>query len=303
MKKLVKVLLIAILTLIATKISAQQVINFYASEPPYNVLTKADVDAILDAEWDGGEFVAEISPEITVIGESAFFAYHSTDSNLANPINQYLVVVNAPNVKTIEYAAFSSCYGLTKIYFPEVINIGEWAFYSCSNLDSVDLPKVTEVRDYAFLSCYGLSLISFGLGFLEPTKINFGEAVISDGFSMYVDLVLSQYVLPLPNLADREWQSYFVDYPGNEHYVWRSITIKYVGIKEEKPVIFCNMEQNVFYIYSDDIVAKELYDILGRKVKSYNNERIIDLNDLPSSVYFLKCFDSKTTKYIKLIRF
>ena len=63
--------------------------------------------------------------------------------------------------KSINYAAFSGCSGLTEVVIPNTVtSIGESAFSSCDNLTEIIIPdSVTTIGNYAFRDCTSLSSI------------------------------------------------------------------------------------------------------------------------------------------------
>ncbi|MBQ5895139.1 MAG: leucine-rich repeat domain-containing protein [Bacteroidaceae bacterium] len=65
------------------------------------------------------------------------------------------------SIKSIGYAAFGDCSGLTSIEIPNsVTSIGEWAFYDCSGLTSVVIGNsVTSIGYEAFYGCTRLKTI------------------------------------------------------------------------------------------------------------------------------------------------
>ena len=263
-------ILIAVLLTTATNLLAQQVIEFKALSAPFHILTKADVDAILDAEWNGGEFIAEIDPEITVIGNSAFAGY------------KYLVKANTNNVETLDTAAFSNCWALKKI----------------------ELPLVTTVKHEA-LAYSRFNLVSIGLGFIIPTNIFFEERVFVEWTTTDYDLVISEFALPAPDLVNNIWQDYGGDtsfYPYPYPYIWKSITI-YSNVEEdEEKKIILYLGNNTYYIDSDDILEFELFDLLGNQIQKYNDAKIIDINHLPTGIYFIQGSNRKRIKFGKLVR-
>ena len=337
--KILTKLIIAVLILTAGNVlNAQQVINFYALEEPYHILTKADVDAILGAEWDGSDFVAEISPEIMVIAGESFCGLD--DDVYGNPINKYLVKVNGPNVTEIEPMAFAfceildsiyfpkveiisrnafiHCYALTKIYLPEVRIIYPNAFLYCYNLDSIILLKVTEIQHNVF-RLSNIRFASFGLGLNEPTNIKFGQAVFYYEYTPNADLVLSNYVIPAPNLENNTWQSTTDPYHvGIILYEWKSITLE-KGIKEE----IKNYSIDVYPIPAKDFVTVRLElenscnvriticDISGKEISEIGNEfadeglfiKTINIEHLNKGVYFLKFFIDGNYIAKKVIRY
>ena len=54
------------------KIAAQQIIEFEALSELFHILKQEDVNKTLDEKWEGGDFIALISDDVTEIGKSAF---------------------------------------------------------------------------------------------------------------------------------------------------------------------------------------------------------------------------------------
>ncbi|MCL2040024.1 MAG: leucine-rich repeat protein [Bacteroidetes bacterium] len=321
-----KTLLIAgLMILAATKISAQQVINFYASEPPYNVLTKADVDAILEAEWDGGDFVAEISSEITVIDEYAFIAEDIWSYyQYVNPINLYMVEVNATNVKLILREAFFGCKNLISVSFPLVEQIDVFVFAWCESLTSVDFPIIDFMYWGVFINCKNLTSVSFGTGFKVPTTIYTGNFVFGsrEGYEEYyvygptltpnIDLILGVYVLPECDTILNTWKEYAIPLPSWEYvdYIWKSITIKRVGITEKKHNFLIDAYPNPttdfitlkFEMESNSNIKIILCDVLGIELMNIYNGYVaegsfiktINVEHLNKDAYFFAILTDKS---------
>ena len=240
---------------------AQQTIFFEALLPPYNILTREDVEVILAEEWDGDEFIADISPDVTVIGKMAFFG------------NNYLVKANTNNVETLDTGAFAFC----------------------TELKILELPVVIRLEKFVFDFCYNISVIAFGTEFTAPTHIYFESGIFIEGtipnthITNKIDLILGEFVLPKPDIEKREWQSYYGDQllPDKDPYYWKSIKI-FVGVEDkiENENIFC-IGKNIYSV-NDVSTTLELYDIMGNKLATFNNQDIIDLNDIKTSgTYFL----------------
>ena len=256
---------------------AQQVIEFYSLSGS-NTLTQEDVNTILENEWLGAEFSAKIHDDITVIGKGAFIA--DVDFNNGNPINKYLVNINTNNVEMLDTLAFAFCGKL---------------------LDTIELPAVTKIMTGAFSGTF-CSTMFFGEKFTTTTEIIFEEIVFMDGWTTVIDLVLSEYVTPAPDLTKREWQDYMGTDANNYFPLkWKSITI-FSGISQEldNTKIYC-LSDNTYYIDKDNISALLLFDVLGNQLRKYD-DNFVDLNNFPSSVYFLKCFVGKRIKTFKIIK-
>jgi len=111
-------------------------------------------------------------------------------------------------------------------------------------------------------------------------------------------------VLPAPDLENNFWQkTTWDDYnPWGPpiDYCWKKIDI-YVGIEEKTEIInIMQIDKNIYYVTSDDVVNFSLFDVSGRPWRYFRNERIIDLNDLQVGIYFL--VDNNNQNKIKLIK-
>lgn len=76
------------------------------------------------------------------------------------PINTSITIKDG--TKSINYAAFSGCKGLTEVVIPNTVtSIGESAFSGCDNLTEIIIPdSVTTIGNYAFRDCTSLSSIT-----------------------------------------------------------------------------------------------------------------------------------------------
>jgi hypothetical protein len=223
-----------------------------------------------------------------------------------------LTSIYAPNVTEIGAYAFSNVVNLVSVDMPLVIKIKNNAFEVCNKLTTINFPLVNEIEKFAFKSCYALTSVSFGTGFTEPTEIKFDEYVFHYYLYItpYINLTLGEFVLPKPNLTCKIWYSTndTTPIPHPEFkgiYVWKSITIEPVGIVEEVEEVennnIYNLRNNKYIL--ENIEHAELYDMTGRLIRKYNNEYLIDLNDLLNGFYLLKYSTSdnkiKTKKIIK----
>jgi len=282
MQKIILTLkILATFLLVAINLNAEQEILFYSLSGS-NILTQEDVNKILEEEWLGDVFTAKIHDDITVIGKKAFSGngYLPNPNPDGNPINKYLVNINTNNVEMLDTLAFAFCGKL---------------------LDTIELPAVTKIMTGAFSGTF-CSTMFFGEKFTTTTEIIFEEIVFMDGWTTVIDLVLSEYVTPAPDLTKREWQDYMGTDANNYFPLkWKSITI-FSGISQEldNTKIYC-LSDNTYYIDKDNISALLLFDVLGNQLRKYD-DNFVDLNNFPSSVYFLKCFDGKRIKTFKLIK-
>ena len=159
---------------------------------------------------------------------------------------------------------------------------------------------VTLIDSGAFYPGYELISASFGTNFTEPTEIKFGDAVFNEGAPFSVDLVLGENVLPKPDMEFRSWQDYGVG--SSFLYRWKSITI-YLGIENKVGINIYSISNNVYYINNEYISDLELFDVMGNRIKKYDNyTKFIDLNDFSVGIYLLQYTENNQTKIIKLIK-
>ena len=189
-------------------------------------------------------------PLVTEIGDEAFegcigltsinfpLAKTIKDRTFLNCMN--LSSIDFPLVTTIGDGAFEGCDNLLSINFPLIMMIGGRAFIYCINLSSINFPLVTTIGSAAFAECKNLTSATFGTGFTMPTSIDFLYYYVfgsGDALTKNIDLTLREYVLPVPDLTTKIWQSdnrsVAPQYPQPDiDYVWKSITIKTSGIEE-----------------------------------------------------------------------
>lgn len=108
-------------------------------------------------------------PECIFIGSSAF---SKTKNNCS--------YVNCPNIKYIDYGAFSGMSHLTSINLPECLFMSSTAFSGCTALENVSVPKLKIINGGAFYGCNQLSsfsapelaLVSGTTTFAGCTKLN-----------------------------------------------------------------------------------------------------------------------------------
>lgn len=84
---------------------------------------------------------------VTSVMQSAFY-------------NTKITSLVLPNVKTLEYAAISTCSDLTTVSLPEVEELAQYALYNCSSLNSISAPKVKNIGKYAFADCESSCVIT-----------------------------------------------------------------------------------------------------------------------------------------------
>ncbi len=150
-----------------------------------------------------------IPKNVEYIGEDAFFnsyelkafnvdsenKYFSNDENgvLFNKDKTKLLVYPSVNeaeeynipesVTVINECAFSYCYNLKKVTFPDgLTEIGDYAFWICDALTEIELPdSVVTVSDFAFESCSSLETVklSENLAYIGNSAFEFCENIKS----------------------------------------------------------------------------------------------------------------------------
>ena len=229
------------------------------------------------------------APNIKTIGNGVF---HSCKN---------LLSVNFPSAEVIGAAVFCWCENLTEVNFPNIKTIGNGIFHRASNLTLVNFPMLEEADWGVFIGCNNLKSVSFGTGFTEPTTINFGHAVFGDSVNIIsgiydapvatnnIELILGLFAFPEADTTFNIWQetNYYVE--NNYDYKWKKIT--YTSIKEEieeGKYVYCI--GNNRYILGNIVEKVEIFDLMGKHIKTFENQEVIDLNNICSGVYFLKCY-------------
>jgi len=217
-------------------------------------------------------------------------------------ISPWLKGFYAPNITKIGGFAFMNCEHLLSVDFSSVKIIENYVFGFCQSLISISLPVVQKFYHEIFIGCESLVSVSIGTGLTEPTTIEFGFTVFGSNPYWHlvstenIDLTLSDYVLP-KLIGDNIWRDNAggdgnISYPGKP-YVWKSITIVVDIVEEvEDEINIFYIDRNIYYV-NGDVFDLELFDINGRLIRNYNNETVIDLNNVATGMYFLKYFDNR----------
>ncbi len=231
-----------------------------------------------------------------------------------------LTSITIPNfVTNIGDSAFSSCTGLTSVIIPNsVTSIGISAFYLCTGLTSVTIPNlVTSIKANTFGYCSGLtsitipnSVMSIGQGAFYHctglTTINIPNSVTYLGNQILegctnLNSITVNWTTPLP--VDY-WVFYNLNYPsitlnvpsGTESLYdasqyWTDFNISTLGTSDFSSIKlkYSPNPTNSNIIFSQVIEVLEIYDITGKKVKSFENATTtFDVSGLEKGIYLLK---------------
>ena len=135
-------------------------------------LNQSDVNTVLSGY--SGNFTATIGPDVTTIGNYAFYQKNVTSITISNSVTSFgdscfrssgLTSITIPNsVTSIDSYVFYQCSALTSITIPNsVTSIGQRVFYQCTVLTSITGNSVpdfwsptalTSIGIYSFASCY-----------------------------------------------------------------------------------------------------------------------------------------------------
>lgn len=186
-----------------------------------------------------------------------------------------LITVTIPNsVTRIGYGAFAYCYDLNSVTIPYSVNsIGGSAFTGCLKLTSVAIPNsVTSIGYYAFYSCTALTSVT--VDWTSPVSIK---------RNVFGLLNLSKVTL---NVSAGNETAY------KTANVWKEFNIATLGIddfsKNNSIKFYPNPTQSQIN-FSQEINNLDVFDIAGKKVKSYQNPGAkYDFTSLQKGVYILK---------------
>lgn len=113
------------------------------------------------AAWCSISFVQDDSNPLTFAHH--LFLYDAEIKDLIVP----------DNVKSIGYAAFRGCRGLTSVTIPDNVTfIGKFAFENCANMANITIPNgLTVIRERTFCGCHSLSSVTIPE---KTTSIEYG---------------------------------------------------------------------------------------------------------------------------------
>ena len=146
------------------------------------------------------------------------------------------------SVKSIEYATFSSCSGLTSVTIPNsVTSIGSSAFYHCKGLTSITIPNsVTSIGSEAFSICPELLDVYCYAENVPSTKSN----ALNGSYPEYITL----------HVPDASIESYKAEAPWSSFGKIVALTPEETGIDELKG--------------ENGKLNSAVYDLSGRRVQN-----------------------------------
>lgn len=238
-------------------------------------------------------------------------------------------------VETIGFQAFMYCYALTNVILPNsVSSIGHSAFYKCTSLSSVNIPEnisllelqlffhctamteinipnsVTKIDDSAFGECSGLTSITI------PENVN---TIANNAFYKCTNLTLinsrainpptiggnvflntpseKRLIVPCGSLtayANSNWNNYFTNIEEDCE----------AGIEDAEALKLTSYPNptNSKVRFNQTIETIDIIDLTGKKIKSFYNVNEIDIEHLPSGVYYLKLFFNDNVVTRKIIK-
>jgi hypothetical protein len=192
-----------------------------------------------------------------------------------------LTTVSIPNsITSIPFGTFELCTSLTAITIPDTItSIGLDSFSYCKSLTTITIPNsVTDIGAYAFNECYGLTWV--GVKWTTPLPIF---------YKVFYKINLPGITLIVPQGLEAVYKS--AD-------VWNSFgtitsTLATNQFSTNTPIKFYPNPSQSQINFSQEINTLEVFDIAGKKVKSFQNPSTnYDVSTLDKGVYILK---GKTT--------
>ena len=155
MKKLLSILLVAILLVTAMPLDA---FEFKAS-----ALTEGDyIYTISNGGVTITKVAATISGDIIIPSTLGGYPVTSIGDEALSSCRRLTSVTIPDSVTSIGYDAFHNCSSLTSVSLGNsVTSIGSHAFDNCESLRSITIPdSVTSIGSYAFYCCYGLTNVT-----------------------------------------------------------------------------------------------------------------------------------------------
>jgi hypothetical protein len=208
----------------------------------------------------------KISSQLTSLSEGVFFGCGGITS-----------VTIPTSVISIGESTFKSCFSLTSLTIPNSVkSIGLRAFESCTGLKSITVPDSVSTIGYeAFASC--TSITSVKVGWSTPLQLN-------ENNYTFAGVNLSKVTLNVPQGTDQAYRS---------AVVWRDFgsfsTLGTNHFDAYTPVKFYPNPTLSEINFSQEINTLEVFDIVGKKVKSFQNPSTnYDVASLQKGVYIIK---------------
>jgi hypothetical protein len=243
------------------------------------------------------------------------------------------------SVTSIGGSAFAYCSSLTSIDIPNsVISIGNTAFSNCSSLTSATIGNsVTSIGGYAFYCCNSLtsvtignSVTSIGSGAFDYcislTSITFGESLAEIGENAFATSSLLQNItclgtnppilynnsFPNPNIAIVTVPCGSLEAYSAPTSFWNMLFTDRIeedcggetGLEDLNAVeiSFFPNPTNSKVTFNQAIERIELIDLVGKTLRTYENESEINIEQLPAGVYYLRLTNNEKTTLRKLIK-
>ena len=282
------------------------------------------VTSIGDAAFSACSSLTSISipNSVTSIGGGLFYGCNTLTSvaipNNITELSHYVAESGA------RFGFFENCRSLTSVTIPNsVTSIGIRAFAGCSSLTSVTIPNsVTYIAGIAsqwergvFENCSSL------------TSITFGESVTSIGSGAFNGCSFLQNVtclattpptledntvFPYPNITTLTvpcgsleaysaptsfWNMFFTD--RIEEDCGGETGLEDLNAVE---ISFFPNPTNSKVTFNQAIERIELIDLMGKTLRTYENESEINIEQLPAGVYYLRLTNNEKTTLRKLIK-
>jgi len=248
----------------------------------------------------------DIPNSVTSIGSSAFHECISLTS------------VNIPNsVTSIGDGAFNRCISLTSVNIPNsVTSIGGYSFNGCSSLTSLTIPNsVTSIGDGAF--AYSEALTSIIIG---ENVSSIGRGAFDGCFSLQNVTCLAttpptlanNTVFPYPNIASLTVPCGTLEAYSSPTSYWNAFFNGRIsedcggesGLEDLNAVeiSFFPNPTNSKVTFNQAIERIELIDLMGKTLRTYENESEINIEQLPAGVYYLRLTNNEKQTLRKLIK-
>ncbi|MEE0267401.1 MAG: leucine-rich repeat domain-containing protein [Bacteroidales bacterium] len=270
----------------------------------------------------------DIPNSVTIIGDRAFYCCSSlTSATIGNSVTSIggyafyncssLTSVTIGNsVTSIGSGAFDYCISLTSITFGNsVTSIGEWAFSNCRSLTSIDIPNsVTSIGDGAFFDCSSLTSITFGESLAEIGENAFATSSLLQNITCLGTNppILYNNSFPNPNIAIVIVPCGSLEAYSAPTSFWNMLFTDRIeedcggetGLEDLNAVeiSFFPNPTNSKVTFNQAIERIELIDLMGKTLRTYENESEINIEQLPAGVYYLRLTNNEKQTLRKLIK-